>query len=349
MANRCLCVWVLVMAIAWPAAGRAQVPGLPGGAAAPGAAVPAGAAGALPTAAPTRNLWSFLCPSADQKAACRAKFCNSSVGQLVNNTLKPATAFSGGLVPDLCPPKVDPTDLNRAAEDPQGVAARIQKLEAESKARRAAVRYLGTVDCHYFPEAETGLLTALRTDTNECVRLEAALALGRGCCCSKKVIDTLTVVVECSDRDKSPAETSARVRAAANAALQRCLSCYVQRAPSTPAEPPEPAAPEGPAAVALRPFPRPPLEPSLAPTVDGARVASSRYDPAPRMAVAATEPPRRHPVPTGQHDLLSLMRGSVAPAAPEAAPAPVIPTPPAGPVLAENRAFLNAPPAAWRP
>src|SRR5262245_57694113 len=70
---------------------------------APAAGAAAVATPATAAATPTNNLWSFLCPSAEQKAACKEKFCNCALGQLINNSLKPASALTGGIVPNLCP------------------------------------------------------------------------------------------------------------------------------------------------------------------------------------------------------------------------------------------------------
>ena len=41
------------------------------------------------------------------------------------------------------------------------VPPHIQADEAGAKAHRANVRYLGTVDCRYWPEATEGLINAL--------------------------------------------------------------------------------------------------------------------------------------------------------------------------------------------
>jgi hypothetical protein len=112
-----------------------------------------------------------------------------------------------------------------------GEAAKIKAEEAQAKARKAAVRYLGTVDCGRFPDAEGALVKALRTDTNECVRYEAALALGNGCCCTNTTMEALAITAACSNRDGNPREYSDRVRAAAVAALQNCLSCFVDPNP----------------------------------------------------------------------------------------------------------------------
>jgi hypothetical protein len=167
----------------------------------------------------------------------RACLCNSVLGQLLNNTLKPVGAISGGLVPPLCPPNaVNPADLAKPADSAEGAAARIKADEADAKARRAAIRYLGTVDCHYWPEAIDALINGLRADRNECVRLEAALALGKGCCCNPKTITALGITVAGTDEDGNPAETSERVRAAAFMAL----TCCVDRFPPAPEAGPAP-------------------------------------------------------------------------------------------------------------
>src|SRR5262245_25180581 len=100
------------------------VPGVPGGAPAAVAPVAPVAPVAAPVAAPTNNLWSFLCPTPEQKAACKAKICNSGLGQLLNNSLKPASTLTGGVVPTLCP-TVNPADLLAAPDSAVGAAAQI--------------------------------------------------------------------------------------------------------------------------------------------------------------------------------------------------------------------------------
>ncbi len=164
----------------------AQLPGVPTAPAVPGAAPAA--------AAPANNLWSFLCPTPAQTAACKQKLCASPLVQFFGSALAPARALSGGLMPTCCPP-VNPADLAAPADSPEGAAARIKEREAQAKKRRADVRYLGTVDCRRYPEAEAALVGALRGDENECVRWEAALALGRGCCCTRKVLQALVDTV----------------------------------------------------------------------------------------------------------------------------------------------------------
>ena len=75
-------------------------------------------------------------------------------------------------------------------------------------------------------------------DRNECVRLEAAWALGRGCCCTRRTIGALALSASGSERDGRPRECSPRVRAAAAASLDHCLAALagpVEGAPPPPA------------------------------------------------------------------------------------------------------------------
>jgi hypothetical protein len=146
----------------------------------------------------------------------------------------PATALSGGLLPGFCPGIPSPADLLKPGAE--GMAAKIKAEEADAKARRAAVRYLGTVDCHFWPEVKAVLINSLRADRNECVRWEAAMALGRGCCCAKETLEALSITISGSERDGNPAETSERVKSAAADALELCLSRLAPPAP-TPSEP----------------------------------------------------------------------------------------------------------------
>ena len=118
---------------------------------------------------------------------------------------------SGGLISGCCPPFYA-SDLLMPPGSAQGVAAAIKKDEAGAAARIAAVRYLATVDCSHWPEAAVALRTALREDRNECVRFEAAKALGSGCCCNKITLEALSISVSGSTRDGNFAESSERVR-----------------------------------------------------------------------------------------------------------------------------------------
>jgi hypothetical protein len=120
-----------------------------------------------------------------------------------------------------------------------GAADKIKAEAKQAAERREAVRYLGTVDCHYYPEAEQALIAALRCDRSECVRFEAAAALSKGCCCTKKTMEALKIAVSGSDRDGNPGETSLRVKMTAFEALQNCLAnCNVIDTPP-PAQRPE--------------------------------------------------------------------------------------------------------------
>jgi hypothetical protein len=146
--------------------------------------------------------------------------------------LAPVNMLSGGVIPSLCPLGA-PTAAELNSKNPAiAAAAKIQKEEAEAKARRAAVRYLGTVPCHYFPEAEKALKSALREDRNECVRWEAAMALGSGCCCTKVTIQALADAISSNPKDSNPVELSERVKAAAELSLQHCLECYREIVPA---------------------------------------------------------------------------------------------------------------------
>jgi hypothetical protein len=323
----------------------AQVPGvpaapaLPGAAAAPGAAgaaagatdPTAAAAGAAPAAAPANNLWSFLCPSPAQLAACKQKLCASPLAQFFGSALAPARALSGGLMPTCCP-VASPADLAAPADSPEGAAARIKEREAQAKKRRADVRYLGTVDCRRYPEAEAALVGALRGDENECVRWEAAMALGRGCCCTRKVLQALVDTVS-GKKTNDPAETSERVKLAAQAALEHCLMryCEVETGATTPPEAPPAERPEVPPEPGAAPARLPPaarLAPD--PLVEEARRVLARrrtlnIQPVVPAPAATAEPVRlsEPPVapPAGPIILTASARPPETPVA--AAPAPV--------------------------
>jgi hypothetical protein len=221
-------------------AGCMQLPTVPTTPAVPGAA----AAPAAPC-----NLWSFLCPTDQQRQSFKNCICACPLGQMLNSMLKPMSAMSGGLLPGgICPGpnQANPADLAKPADSAEGAAARIKQSEADAKARRAAVRYLGTVDCRRFPEAEAAIVNALLTDPNECVRLEAALSLTRACCCTQKTVHALTQAVSGKGSGNDPPETSERVRYAAAMALERCLARGCTGCGEEPRRPENPAPPEKP-------------------------------------------------------------------------------------------------------
>ena len=193
----------------WSATAFAQVP--------PPAPVPAPAAAAAAAAKPG------FC---EKLAACcdrvKRKLCGAPIGQMLNSITKPLTAATGGIIPGFCPAK--PSDEELKKPGAAGAAAQALKDAVEAKERRAAVRILGTFDCHWYPEAEAGLTAALRTDRSECVRLEAAIALNRGCCCTRLIVAALEDCVGNGDKF-GPTENSPRVQAIAMMALDRCLQC----------------------------------------------------------------------------------------------------------------------------
>jgi hypothetical protein len=231
-----------------------------------GAAVPA-VPGAPATVAPAaaaspHNLWSFLLPTPEQKLECRQKLCNSFLGQLLGNMLAPLRILTSGSSASPCAKLSDAKDLALPADSADGAAARIKEEEAGAAKRRESVRYLGTVDCRYWPEAEGSLIKALRSDPNECVRYEAAAALTHGCCCTRPILEALLTTVSGADKDGFPAERSPRVKAKALEAMHHCLqSCSavtVTPAP-TPARPEKPTPPEKPVAAADKLFDQDPF------------------------------------------------------------------------------------------
>jgi hypothetical protein len=215
----------------------------------------------------------------------------------LNSLLKPLGALSGGLAPPLIPSGPAAANLGKPPTSAAGAAARIQAQEADAKARREAVRYLGTVDCRYYPEAAAALALALRTDPSECVRYEAALALNRSCCCAPKTVAALKAAASGRSDDQNPPECSERVRAAAESALMHC-------ALSAPPVPPVPQLPlEKPISSAGGPVP-----------ADQWRPAATTARPAPVPAPAA-QPVSE--IPAGQRGLLQITRHALLP---EAAP-----------------------------
>ena len=203
---------------------------------------------AVPTGS---TIWSKLGISQEQREFCRRNLCRTPFGQLMGRIRTPFTRLSGGLIPPFCPTTPSLAELM----DPGviGAAAKVKQDKAGAAQRIEAIKLLATVDCTYWPEAEEALIGALRTDRNECVRFEAAMALGRGCCCTCKVIVALSHTVCCSDKDGGFMEKSPRVRAAAAEALERCIAsgCCVPELPAMvpgtvpPVVPKPPEGPEG--------------------------------------------------------------------------------------------------------
>jgi hypothetical protein len=167
----------------------------------------------------------------EQPPAGQARFCDSMLGKIFNGVLTPANSVNAGVIPP--PSAIDLAGLQAPPESVDGATARIKKDEADARARCANVRYLGTVDWLRYPEAEKALILALRTDHNEGVRSEAALALGNGPFCSKEVIEALSLTVDGSDKDGNPPERSAHVRHLASVTLNHCKERTNQAAAGT--------------------------------------------------------------------------------------------------------------------
>ena len=210
----------------------------------------------------------FAPPCADGRADCKTKLCQSSVVRLGQQMLMPVRLATGNLLPTCCVETICRDDVERmiaaGSYSPAEMAAvKIKLDEAQSKARRAAVRYLAGVNCHYYPEAEAGLIAALRADRNECVRLEAALALGTCNCLTPRIAEALSVTVSGGETDGNPGEISERVRSAARIALARCqmrgIGCAPQMLPPPDWSPPVPTSPTP------TPTPEPPPSPRLTP------------------------------------------------------------------------------------
>lgn len=319
MADKKQILLAIAIVLVSTASTLAQLPGVPAAPAVPGipgapAAPAAGASGTPAAAAAPDNIWSKIFPTADQKAACKKAWCECCFQPLVSMMVKPLMFATGGIIKPCCPgpDQADPADLEKPADSADGAAARIKEDEAGAKERRANVRYLGTVDCARYPEAEKALINALRTDRNECVRWEAAIVLGHGCCCTRKTLEALKLTVEASDKDGNPKETSNRVRAAAEASMSAC-----QGVDTTP-EPPEknPATPKKEEAeradeARIRPRVRPiPIGKSPVQQVSLQTPAAPPKIGLVSAVQSATLPPvqMQTRVPTGQRGLIDLIR-----------------------------------------
>jgi hypothetical protein len=182
---------------------KAQIGGTP---AAPAGVAPAGpapgSAAVAASAAPAKlGFFQRACVAFDE---CKRKLCMTPAGALINNMTRPASAMTGGVIPQFCP--LMPSEKDLLKPGVAGAAAIAQKEALEAKQRREAVRFLGTLDCRYFPDAAVALTAALRTDSSECVRWEAALVLGRGCCCTELTMKALDASVSGMEIDGNPAE-----------------------------------------------------------------------------------------------------------------------------------------------
>ena len=189
-------------------------------------------------------------------------------------------------------------------------AAKIKVDEAAAPGRRAAIKYLASVKCHYFPEAEAALVAALRADRNECVRLDAAQALAECCCCTPRTMEALLLAVSGGERDGNPAEVSERVKSVANLALQR----YAARGMSVPHPeilPPaaQQAAPKELQLTSYTMLPAPVSSKSAGVTDDDRRFATSAGIPAPSaLAIRTMDVPPMPPIERRPVESASLPR-----------------------------------------
>ena len=276
---------------------------------APGYAPPAVAVPLAPPPVAAPAPTGFLASLGMMCKAKKERCCNSPLGKLLASATRPMSMMTGGILGSCCPP--GPSAKDMASPGAVGAASKIQAEEAQAKARRAAVKFLGTVDCHYYPEAEASLIGSLRADRNECVRWEAAHALANGCCCNKRTIEALSITVSGSERDGNPGETSLWVKSEAFLALQFCLAHRREVPPVPPEAPPRP---ELPAAAGATATAGPPGE-LTAYYVNVSRVPTAEViAEAHRTLGQATMSLAKQPAPqkSGDGSLLSLWRNSEA-------------------------------------
>jgi PBS lyase HEAT-like repeat len=166
--------------------------------------------------------------SADCRSDCKPP-SHPFLGHVARTSVTPICAAVGLLMPPRCGEPPTKEEVARMIVDggyspAEITAAKIQIDEAQASARRAAVRYLATIDWHYFPEAESALIAAMRADRVEMVRHEAAFALGNCRALTEKTLEALNMTALGLELDGNPAESSERVRSAARSSLHRCSS-----------------------------------------------------------------------------------------------------------------------------
>ncbi len=67
----------------------------------------------------------------------------------------------------------------------KGLASKIKAGQVDAKNRVEAIKFLGTVDCAAYPDAQLMLIDSLKNDPSEIVRLEAAKAIKEQFGCGK--------------------------------------------------------------------------------------------------------------------------------------------------------------------
>ncbi|MCH7688875.1 MAG: hypothetical protein IH899_19695 [Planctomycetes bacterium] len=152
-----------------------------------------------------------------------------------------------------------------AVDGVKGLASKIKAGQVDAKNRVVAIKFLGTVDCAAYPDAQVMLIDSLKNDPSERVRLEAAKAIkeqfGRGkdeglsaiftsrrekrrydhCrgCCGEDALNALSEVAYERDETGCHLEPSERVRKEAREALTVCVSCCSEQSAEMPIEPQE--------------------------------------------------------------------------------------------------------------
>ena len=151
-------------------------------------------------------------------------------------------------------PITDPANSSDKASPAVQAAAKVKAEQDQADQKIQAIRYLATVGCgECYPEVEDSLLAAL-DDCTESVRYEAIKALrgeGKaacgqcspgGGCCSKKVQDKLSQLVNDYKKDGARVEPSQRIRRLARIILQNCGPPKKSDGPNIPSEGPSSSA-----------------------------------------------------------------------------------------------------------
>ena len=154
-------------------------------------------------------------------------------------------------------PESERTDPLKRIADPANLdspnpaikkAAEVKADQDLAPQKIKAIKYLATVGCDCYPGVKDALLASL-DDCTEAVRYEAAVAFcqaaGNPCChcakscCNAKVMEKLHDVAYGQDESGCYKEASARVRAAAEMALNACRRKVGATTEPRPIEPPK--------------------------------------------------------------------------------------------------------------
>ena len=148
-------------------------------------------------------------------AATKQKICNGPLGTLLKNALGPLSALDWG-------PRSQWRGTGQAGYECRRVGWRCRKDQAGpggSQKTGGSRPFLGTIDCHWYPEAEAGLVAVCGSIGANVSAGRRRAGLARGCCCTKTTMEALAVCVSGSERDGNPAENSLRVQLVAFEAL----------------------------------------------------------------------------------------------------------------------------------